>query len=698
MSEVESQKGRKPSSSKAIRTKATTGIAMLPDAVINKIAAGEVVERPFSVVKELVENAVDAGATQIDVELEQGGNQKILVTDNGSGIGNKQLELAITRHATSKIQSAADLFDIHTMGFRGEALASISEVSRFTIQSRALGASDGSRLVKEDDNGVQIFPYNGEVGTTVCVEDLFYNVPARKKFLRTSTTEYAHCSELIQALSLANPTVGFRLRHNGKQQFFSEGVARQIDQGALLGEEVIRARSKKVFGDEIVAKMIYNKRSNEYGVIEALFSPPGIDKPTTKGLFFFVNGRWVKDKSVRLGVHRGYHSHLLKNRFPLMALYLTIDPSLVDVNAHPSKTELRFQYPGEVQALIALTVRDKIRQGAWAVQTEDGARVPAFESKTPTSDRFGASVRPEIKTRTQTFSGEDKDSPFSSQSFQPKSPYSSKQNSSWEPKKSETPKPDVPPADVFDTKAPSTFAPDRLQEKSSSSLPPEKEPELFSGYFNALENTAEDSGVAQSSQSVNKISWDELEYLGCFAACFLFFETPERKLLVVDQHAFHERILYERLVDMDEMLLRSQPLLVPEALDLGEIASSKLQEHLSQLESLGFKLEFLANGAVEVLAIPSILQGRNIERIIQELGKVPPVESRKDELRRLHGPILETVACHSAVRAGEHLNESERADLLRQANGVDFYQNCPHGRRVLRVFEKREVGRWFDRL
>ncbi|RZA20290.1 MAG: DNA mismatch repair endonuclease MutL, partial [Proteobacteria bacterium] len=338
-------------------------VHLLDDELINKIAAGEVVERPASVVKELVENAIDAGAQHIRVSLKDGGRQLIEVSDDGGGLSPEDAVLALKRHTTSKLRTADDLFAVSTMGFRGEALASISSVSRFTLQSMSRELAEGIRVHHEDGRTTNT-PWQGTFGTSVTVKDLFYNVPARKTFMKTSAAEFAVCHEYIQALALAMPERGFRLLHNDKEMF-SVGPL-PVAEGWARGEQALRLRAQAILGEEITGKLVYVQHVDRHAKVEGLISPPGLDKASAKHIFTFVNHRWVKDKVLRNGVLRGYHSHILRGKFPVALMYLDVEASLVDVNVHPAKTELRFQYGSEVASAVAMAIRDGLRQGAWS--------------------------------------------------------------------------------------------------------------------------------------------------------------------------------------------------------------------------------------------------------------------------------------------------------------------------------------------
>lgn len=328
-------------------------IKVLKDEVINKIAAGEVVERPASIVKELVENAIDAGATRIKIDLEEGGKKSIVITDNGAGIAYSDLPLTVVRHATSKIVTVEDLFSVGSMGFRGEALASISSVSNFSLISKKALENKAYKLSFDENNKEipKIEEWAHPEGTSISVKDLFYNVPVRLKFLRSAQTEFSQCLETVQSLCLANPKQTFILTHNGQEKFLASSDESEHDNrgSSFFGEETLRSRVAYLYGTEVSDQLLYATSVSDYLKIEALIAPPGLDKAISKVMQTFVNGRWVVDKVLRFGILRGYHSHLMKGRYPYILCYITMSQELVDVNAHPSKTELRFQYADEVQ-------------------------------------------------------------------------------------------------------------------------------------------------------------------------------------------------------------------------------------------------------------------------------------------------------------------------------------------------------------
>lgn len=728
-------------------------IHVLDDAVINKIAAGEVVERPASVVKEMVENALDAGATAIAVSLTQGGAGTIVVSDNGSGMERDDAFMALKRHATSKIAAADDLFSIQTMGFRGEALASIASVSRFSLATVAAGAEMGIKLETAGGEEVRERPWSGPHGTTIAVQDLFYNVPARAKFLKAPATELSYCHELMQAFALCHPEVALSLVHNEKEQFRVPAVRVEkvsLVKGGFKGEEALRERAHAVIGKDASALM-YITAESRYGVLEGLISPPGVEKATAKHVFTFVNGRWVKDKTLRYGVLRGYHSHILKGRFPVAVIHVAMDPSLVDVNAHPAKTEVRFQYPGEVQNLLALAIRDKIRSGVWAsapdvptsrspggvsrslmkAPDDDGALGVLAHAEAPadlslessTVDPTGAATGGDASWRGATtrrpsdsFAAErDRSVTSTSRSFGVRET----RPIPWERTSSRPFPPLAPVMDKASLDALLAGAPEPIVRADdvpglpwNMSPEPEMSPVVMGGAEGDAAYPADTRGGAQptrfletpgigfKSAAGSVIPWDEMTYMGAFDRCFLMFEGDGR-LLVVDQHAFHERILFEKLTRDTSLLSQSQRLLVPEALDMAPTDVAHLMGQQSSLKMRGFDFEAEGQSTLVVKAVPTILVGRDITGLFGDIAKglrgdasgEEPGDSNA-ELARL---VLATAACHAAVRAGEELPPNELKQLLMAARDVDFVENCPHGRRVFRWWTRGQVAGWFDR-
>ncbi len=636
-------------------------IQLLEEHVINKIAAGEVVERPASVVKELIENSIDAGAKHIKIALKEGGKNEITITDDGRGIPPEDLPLAVLRHATSKIQELEHLFHVKSMGFRGEALSAIASVSRFQLSSRQARAEQGAQLQLEGGLEISRAPWHSSsAGTIVNIKDLFYNLPVRSKFLKSTTAEFTQCLELVQAFALAYPEITFQLTHNGKDKLDAFAVGGH--EADCHTEKILRDRVRCILGPETESQLVFIQEENQYGRVVGLISPPGVEKATSKGMITFVNRRWVKDQTLRFGLLRGYQSHLLKGRYPQAILYFFCDPTLIDVNVHPAKTEVRFQYPAEVQGLLAHTVRQKLREGLWSTSSgEPALAVPPSSSfllekgnqlrsfpLDPSLPRYPSkeeSLRENCAAGfSQEFLGE------SVTQFSPAPPSSQKEESGMRTFK-------VSPYGVM---TPAFQLTPKAKEKTKSD-----------------------------------ILWEDLQYKGSFLRCYLFFEEPQR-VLVVDQHAFHERIIFEQITQNKNLLKRSQPLLIPEAIELTPTQMSTIAEMEESLTDCGFSLKIRSHTTLEILAVPAVLSGKNFQLLFEnlsQLGHVPQLNPVTDA----NLDLFATIACHSAVRAGEEMSDDDIKSLIKEARAVDFYHNCPHGRRVFRWFSKQEMGQWFDR-
>ena len=635
-------------------------IKQLDNRLANQIAAGEVVERPASVVKELLENALDAGATVITIDVDEGGVKRIRITDNGTGIAADELPLALARHATSKIASIDDLEAVATLGFRGEALASIASFSRLSLCSRLKGSQSGLKVDLDGGKGdLAGIAWQGPAGTTISVSDLFFNVPARGKFLKTTTTEYSHCFDLIQSVALSRPDVEINLLHNGKEKLNVNALKVEkinIDRN-ILGEVVLRQRTKAILGKDLTDDLLYVLEQNDFGCFEGLVSPPGLEKPTSRQILTFVNKRWVKDNVIRYGIMRGYQSHLLKGKYPVAVVHFNCDPSLIDCNVHPAKTELRFQYSGEVQGLLALGVRKAIRSCDW-VQDKDSKNQTDEETKDLGVEKDSQSV-----TRVKSDSEE---TTKITRNFLSNSPnrFLSKESRA-------------------------TTTSSRIQFEPRKNV-------LFDANI-TNKNEATTKNFSKSENILEPIPWDEVRYVGNFAKCYLMFEK-KNQLLMVDQHAFHERILFEKLNRDKSLLSQSQSLIIPEIVELSTAAAEYLLEEKDKLKEAGFDYTLVERNTFEINAIPSILTGKCLDSLFVSLTN-PQNQTNSGELMTNHlsHHTLSTMACHAAVRAGEDLNLEDINLLIKEASEVDFYHNCPHGRRVFKWFSKRQVESWFDR-
>lgn len=646
-------------------------IQLLDDNLINKIAAGEVVERPASVVKELVENSLDAGATKISVELQEGGRKRILISDNGCGMSAEDAVKSLLRHATSKIKNAEDLFNLQTMGFRGEALASISAVSRFTLMTCEHGGGQGVKIQTDGGSAIEKSPWQSAGGTTIICDDLFFNVPVRQKFLKSAQAEYGAVVELMQALALAHPSVDFTLIHNGKEVLRAPSVESQSGDPS---ERALRARFAQVMKGDAGLGMIYTKSDCAYASMVALISAPGVERGSAGDMFLFVNGRWIKDKSLRFAVLRGYHSHLLRGKYPVVAVFLNVDAGLVDANVHPAKTEVRLQYAQEIHAMIATAVREGLRRGDWAAESS------VAHLGRPTRDVASGALDEEVFLSTpKTSSDPVVTSPHRGNLWSEPVARGSTSGSPFRSGGGKTPEParwrDVTPShDVFSAPATRPLF-DDIPESSTN--------------------------ISPAVAATQTVPWSELRYLGSIADCYLLFSHGDRasgaRLLGVDQHAFHERVLYERLTRNQDLLKSSQALLVPEGIGLSPRETSALRELKPQLEANGFRFDVLDDDTVEVRAVPVILAKSDLQSLLESLARRGSGDLPLENNVGLAHDILATMACHGAVRAGEKLGENELKILINEARDVDFFHNCPHGRRVFKWWDEAQIARWFDR-
>ncbi|MCY4380069.1 MAG: DNA mismatch repair endonuclease MutL [Proteobacteria bacterium] len=672
----------KPSPQKRVQSGGKS-IRKLSDQVIRKIAAGEVVERPANVVKELIENSLDSGATSIEINILDGGSKLISVQDNGSGIKAAELPLTVACHSTSKLSEFTDLSELNTMGFRGEALASISSVCKFSIQSRHLGEEQGAQLSIQNQNELsrpQILPYYGNVGTTCVCEELFFNVPARRAFLRKKATEFGHILEVVQALTLANPLVSWSLDHDGQQVFRHVPPSNTPPNPNNLDHlRPLAASLLKVAKPE---KLLFIEHQNLYGSLQALITPPGIDFSSNKRMFTYVNNRWLKDRTFFAIVSRGYHTHLLKNRYPGCILFLQCEPSLVDINIHPAKKEIKFQYQREIARIIHEAIQTKLRSGSWLGDFS--------QTSTPASSHQEVNVlitpdQPGPTTTTINHYPEAQEHAI---------------NQDRSLKNVTSPKRIVAGAETVNSSGYNHDGPELLQEKvaSSYSSPLLPEQDLESNHLPSDGLSIKKNILSENPYDKAVIPWSELVYLGLFARLYWILENPKsHQLLMVDQHAFHERIIFEQLLSKSEKLLKRQPLLSPTTVHLSPVEVGYLAQDKDKYAEIGIEFDY-SHSSIQVTALPSLLVKVSHSELFEQLAQNQASSSPGTNRTWVLEDVLGTFACHSAIRAGDVMDKSARAELLRQAHDVDFYHNCPHGRRVFHVLSEREVSRWFDRI
>ena len=597
-------------------------IHVLPDQLASQIAAGEVVERPSSVVKELVENSIDAGATAITIDIRGGGRQLIQVADNGSGIDAAEIETAFLRHATSKLSTADDLHAIRTLGFRGEALAAIAAVSQVTVVSRARDAATGTRLVLDGGQVTTRETVGAPAGTVIAVENLFYNVPARLKFLKSITTEKRLIDEFVTRYALAYPAIRFRLTHDNRITFQTTGNGQTAD--VLLA----------VYGPDTVRQLlpVAPDESDERPVgVRGYVSDPALNWGNRNHIQLFVNGRAVRDNRLTFAVVQAYHTLLPVGRYPLGLLFLNLPPEDVDVNVHPAKTEVRFRDEGvmfsavqrEVRAVLLGTTPGRAASGPWAVFSNQwsagqwGSGAAGGGGGFESGDDDGERPAAQLDIRWQL-------------------------------------RPPAPEAEG-DTSAPPVAPP----------------------------------AAAETRLPIMRV-------VGQVGAAYIIAEGPEG-LYLIDQHAAHERILYEQLLaQWRQRHVTSQGLVAPATVYLSPSQADLVEEHAALLTGLGFDVEPFGPGAFQVRAVPALLGRADPAAALSAV--VADLESAATPLQaQLEALALRRVCKSAAVKAGQTLSREEMEALIAQLERCETPHTCPHGRPTLIHLSAAALARQFGR-
>lgn len=561
-------------------------IAALPDALISQIAAGEVVERPASVVKEVLENAIDAGARAITIRLEEGGIQRIQIQDDGIGIARDELQLATQRHATSKIRTLEDLESVASLGFRGEALASIASVSRLTITSRTEVDAHAWQIQSNGANiSSEISPSSGTQGTTVDVADLYFNTPARRKFLKSTATELGHCLDVIRRIALSRPDIAFAVWHNGKitERWSSASIEERVD--AILGAEFHESR--------IAIEALLGSLT-----LRGFISKPTASRTRADAQYCFVNGRFVRDKVIQHAIRAAYQDVLHGDRQPMLVLSLQIDPTLVDVNVHPAKTEVRFRDSGAVHQFVYKEIQRVLSSSA-------GNSTTSYEFTSVPQATSRSSYNPALANLEQNL------------------PLTSGNKAS---------------IDAFFRQSPTQT----LREDTQDNLP----------LGHAL---AQIHGIYILAQN-------------------------RHGLILVDMHAAHERVLYEKLKEDLRAGIKIQQLLVPVVAHASETEIAKANEHAQTLRQLGFDIAPLGPQQLAIRSVPSLLQKSDPAQLLRNLLADLDLTGSQAVLDAAQHERLATRACHAAVRAHRTLTLAEMDALLRQMEQTERADQCNHGR------------------
>lgn len=664
-------------------------INQLPPSVINQIAAGEVVERPASVVKELLENAIDARATRIDVSVERGGKDLIRIADNGVGISPDDLPLAFQPHATSKLATADDLFRVATLGFRGEALAAIAEVSRTRCQSRQADASEGSELVIEGGVAGPVGPAGCPVGTVMEVRNLFFNTPVRRSFLKSDGTEAGHVLDTFTRLALAHPTVHFTFRSGGKLQY---------DLPPVTG---VRERVGVFFGRELAESLLWVESRIEATHLWGYVAHPSQSRSSNKGQFLFIGGRYVRDRSLAHALTEAYRGLLMVGRNPVAFLHLELPPEEVDVNVHPTKIEVRFRDSHRIYSQLLSTVRQtflasdlhsrlqspEVRE--WS--SEAAPAPPAAPRPAPSDGGTFRLERPEDRKQEVASWFDRPGRPAAGSGGQGVLPgyAAATAGVDWTSQLRDS---------VSGTR-------DRAFDEFDSSGVHEPPPVLAAETTVAPTGSdfAEPGPTPSGSQAGREVGESALRAGGPLKAIqvhdsYLIAETDDG-MVVIDQHALHERILYEELRDrLARGSVESQRLLVPEPVDVTGAEAALLLERREELAALGIGVEPFGGDTVLVSSTPAMLSGVAPERLVRDLAehlRTRPLPPTRDGLL---AELLHMIACKAAVKAGQRLSPDEVAALLERRHLVADSHHCPHGRPTALVFTKSELERQFGRI
>lgn len=639
---------------------ADSPIRVLPPTLINRIAAGEVIERPASVVKELVENALDAGATNISVDIRSGGRNLICVTDDGCGMSKDDLPVAIERHATSKLIDE-NLLEIGTLGFRGEALPSIGSVSRLTLTSRKLGSDDAWALHIEGGDIAEIEPASLTKGTRVEVRDLFYATPARLKFLKTERTESQHVVDIVQRLSMAYVEVGFTVTVDGKTSF---SVPCSTDD-TIEYKDMLKARLDAVIQSDFKSNAVYfAHQDGEYNVV-GYAGLPTLNRGSSAGQYSFINGRPVKDKLLFAAVRAGYQDFLSKDRYPVVALFLTIPPHDVDVNVHPAKSEVRFRHTNQVRSLIVKSLKQAISGGSYRTAT------------TVSQSTFGL-LQPSVAPKNYTQMPEREAPPISFS----------------------TPPISVSPLDV-------TSNSDILREPSAEPLSPSSSPVSERPLSQQqLPSLADIAPIAAAARLDGYAPPTEDVSCGTFPlgvarcqlhATYIVAQTDDA-IVIVDQHAAHERLVYER---MKKALagdgIASQQLLMPDVVDLTAEAVELLMQQQEEFAKLGLMFEKFGDAAVIVRETPSLLGDVNASQLMRDLADELTEHGAAFSLTEALADVCGTMSCHGSVRAGRQLNITEMNALLRDMENTPHSGQCNHGRPTYVKLALKDIEKLFGR-
>ena len=611
-------------------------IQILSDDLANQIAAGEVVERPASIVKEVVENSIDAGATRISIEIEEAGKKSIRVSDNGSGMEPEDARLSFQRHATSKIRSASDLECIQSLGFRGEALPSIASISRVRMSTGTGKGRNGTEISIEGGGAFQVKEIAFSQGTTIEVNQIFYNTPARQKFLKRDGTEASHITQVVQQQALAHPEIQFSLHHNGRQLL------------ATLPTDQALYRIAELFGAELSKELIRVESDDGTYRIEGFISSPVYTRSNRNTQYCFINSRFVRDRVLLSATQQGY-SHLLpRGQHPVLFLFMTMDPGLLDVNVHPAKAEVRFAFQQDVYRFVSRAVQDALQQNKKSFTTVGDDSVSGQ----------GRDLSPslDVPGRQPTLIPSTDQAPGGYQREPGKGDWSRGLEALYSP-------------------APTV---DRVRGVEADS----RQIEFF----------------GQKPKPVSDMVFSEFEPVGQLNNSFILMQGP-KGVLVVDQHVAHERVLYERFREAaDNKKIEVQDLLFPLAVDFSPAEVQAVSEHLESLRELGMHLEPFGKDGFLLRAVPAVLKNQDQESIVREVAGRLTREEKDHTLQNKMEDIMIMMSCRNAIKVNHPMELDQIRKLMHDLEQTKMPYTCPHGRPIALLFEMNDILRKFQRI
>ncbi len=621
-------------------------IVVLDQNMVNMIAAGEVIERPGSVVKELMENSIDAGATKITVSIEDGGRKLISIADNGCGMDGEDLARAFEPHTTSKIKTSSDLLGISTLGFRGEALASIASVAQVKATSRIKG-QDGANCIEIDCGSKgEISPASADYGTTIQVRDIFYKLPARRKFLRTANTEMGHVAEQFTRIALANNNLDLMLIHNGRELY------RLSDKDNLHR----RIAELSPISSSGISENLIETESNEKGLhILALMGKPGISRTSKKFQYIFLNGRFIRDKFISHAIKEAYRGLLEPNRFPVVFLFIRMPYEDYDVNVHPTKSEVRFYNANLVHSQILGTLREKLL--GTDLQTEaqlpSPAHLPPSQGSPPTGHRSQA-----IADAMAEF-------------FKKHRPVQTQEQFSYKSKQHLV----------------------ALHPPTGQILESQTGPAVASALRAPTDSTPTSAEMSPPSPEIRS---EQRKFLQIHDS-FIVVQTDEG-FDIIDQHALHEQIIYEQLIRrIQKSKLESQKLLIPESFEVTPSGADSLKTNAELLEKLGIELVPFGPKTMAIQAFPTLLSKADPLDFVQDLIDLLDRKDINLDGERLLDEVLNMAACKAAIKAGQRLTMSEIEQLLRDKENAESASRCPHGRPTTIKFSISDLEKQFKR-